>query len=234
MILFDMDWREEMLIFPAVKRAVSQLAKVTAWGFVAAAALWLLGLALLVVAVMLFPVAELPEEMPVWASAMESALLICGAGCEFLLALLLPCLYLLALWCHQVLVAGRGTAVTRWLLLFLLLFAFLHPVCEGWLLLSGKPLLANQMLLPAVLYTALPCVFALNWFRMAALPLRYRLLLLCFLLALPGNYILMGSLCVLLLPCFSFVPLRRLAAYAPLIVSLPPKDNEGRADEPQG
>lgn len=225
MTLFDIEWRDEYLIFPAVKRAVSVLAKVTAWGFVAAAALWLLGLvALLAVAAMLCSAAELPEEMPVWVSVTESAILICRAGREFLLALLLPCLYLLALWCHQVLLAGRGTVVTRFLLLCSLFFAFLHPVCAGWLLLSGKPLLVNQMLLPAVLYTVLPCVFAVNWFRMAALPLRYRLLLIFFLLALLGNYILMGSLCVLLLPCFSFVPLRRLAASAPRIVSLPPVD----------
>lgn len=224
MNLSEFEWRDEILIFPAVKRAVSVLAKVTAWGFVAAAALWLLGLALLVVAVMLLSAVESPAEVPAWASVVESAILICGAGREFLLALLMPCLYLLALWCHQVLLAGRGAAVTRWLLLCLLFFAFLHPVCEGWLLLSGKPLLVNQMLLPAVLCTVLPCVFAVNWFRMAALPLRYRLLLISFLLVLLGSYILAGSLCVLLLPCFSFVPLRRLAAYAPLIVSLPPVD----------
>lgn len=224
MTLFDLEWRDEYLIFPAVKRAVSRLAQLTAWGFVAAAALWLLGLALLVVAAMLFSAAELPEEMPVWVSVMEPTILICGAGGEFLLALLLPCLYLLALWCHQVLVAGRGTVVTRWLLLVLLFFAFLHPVCEGWLLLSGKPLLVNQFLLPAVLDTVLLCVVAVNWFRVAALPLRYRFLLLFFLLSLEGSYILPGSFFVLLLSCFSFVPLRLLARYAPLIVSLPPKD----------
>lgn len=224
MTLFDIEWRDEYLIFPAVKRAVSVLAKVTAWGFVAAAALWLLGLALLVGELGLLSAAGDSDEALVWLSRCEMIQFLGGEGREFLLALLLPCLYLLALWCHQVLLAGRGTAVTRWLLLFLLLFAFLHPVCTGWLLLSGKPLLVNQMLLPAVLYTVLPCVFAVNWFRMAALPLRYRLLLIFFLLALLGNYILMGSLCVLLLPCFSFVPLRRLAAYAPRIVSLPPVD----------
>lgn len=224
MILFNVDWREEMLIFPAVKRAVSRLAKVTAWGFVTAAALWLLGLALLVGELGLLSSAGNSDEALVWVSRCEMTKFLCIVGTEFLQSLLLPCLYLLALWCHQVLLAGRGTVVTRFLLLCSLFFAFLHPVCAGWLLLSGKPLLANQMLLPAVLYTMLPCVYAVNWFRMAALPLRYRLLLLCFLLALVGNYILPGSFFVLLLPCFSFVPLRLLARYAPLIVSLPPKE----------
>lgn len=225
---FDLEWRDEYLIFPAVKRAVSRLARLTAWGLVAAAALWLLGLALLVVAAILCSAAELPDEMPVWVSVTESAILICGVGHEFLLSLLPPCLYLLALWCHQVLLAGRGAMVTRWLLLCLLFFAFLHSVCTGWLLLSGKLLLANQFLLPAVLYTALPCVVAVNWFRMASLPLRYRLLLLCFLFALVGSYIFPGSFFVLLLPCFSFVPLRLLAHYAPLIVSLPPKEEPSK------
>lgn len=222
MTLFDIEWRDECLIFPAVKRAVSVLAKVTAWGFVAAAALWLLGLALLVT--MLFASAGTSDAVIDEVSLWESAFFLCGAGREFLLALLMPCLYLLVLWCHQVLLAGRGMAVTRWLLLFLLFFAFLHAVCMGWLLARGKPLLANQMLLPAVLYTVLPCVVVVNWFRMAALPLRYRLCLIFFLLALLGSYILAGSFLVLLLPCFSFVLMRRLAAYAPLIVSLPPKD----------
>lgn len=224
MTLFDLEWRDEILIFPAVKHAVSMLARVTAWGFVAVAALWLLGLVLLVVAAMLFDAAEPPAELPAWASVVESAILLCGVGREFLLALLMPCLYLLALWCHQVLLAGRGAVATRWLLLGLLFFALLHPVCEGWLLVSGKPLLVNQFLLPAVLCTALPCVFAVNWFRMAALPLRYRLLLMFFLVSLLGNYIRSGSVFVLLLPCFSYVPLRLLVHYAPLIVSLPPKD----------
>lgn len=224
MTLFDLEWRDEYLIFPALKRAVSRLAQLTAWGFVAAAALWLLGLALLVGELGLLSSAGNSDEALVWGSRCEMTKFLCIVGSEFLQSLLLPCLYLLALWCHQVLLAGRGTVVTRFLLLCSLFFAFLHPVCAGWLLLSGKPLLVNQMLLPAVLYSVLPCVYAVNWFRMAALPLRYRLLLLCFLLALVGNYILPGSFFVLLLPCLSFVLLRRLAQTAPLIVSLPPKE----------
>lgn len=224
MTLFDLEWRDEYLIFPAVKRAASRLAQLTAWGFVAAAALWLLGLALLVGELGLLSSAGNSDEALVWVSRCEMTKFLCIVGSEFLQSLLLPCLYLLALWCHQVLVAGRGTVVTRWMLLFLLMFAFLHPICECRLLLSGKPLLANQMLLPAVLYTMLPCVYAVNWFRMAALPLRYRLLLLSFLLALVGSYILPGSFFVLLPPCFSFILLRRLAQTAPLIVSLPPKE----------
>lgn len=222
----DFEWRDEILIYPAVKRAVAMLARVTAWGFLSAAALWLLGFALLLGAMILIPEASAPEEATIWVTYYEIVNFICGAGREFLLALLLPCLYLLALWCHQVLLAGRGITVTRWLLLCMLFFAFLHPVCMGWEALCGKPLLVNQFILPAVLYTVMPCVFAANWFRMAALPLRYRLLLLFFLLSLVGNYILMGSFFVLLLPCFSFVPLRLLATYAPLIVSLPPKEEQ--------
>lgn len=224
---FDVEWRDEILIFPAVKRAVSVLAKVTAWGYVAAAALWLMGLALLVWAAFCLSADEVSEEAIVWVSCFEIANFICGAGHVFLLALLVPCLYLLALWCHQVLLAGRGISAMRWLLLILLFFSFLHPLCEGWLLWSGKPLLTNQVLLPAVLYTVLPCAFTVNWFRMAALPLRYRLLILFFLLTLVGNYILMGSFFVLLLPCFSFAPLRLLARNASLIISLPPKQ-EGK------
>lgn len=222
----DFEWRDEILIYPAVKRAVAMLARVTAWGFVVSAVLWLLGLGLLVGKTVLFADAGVSDNAIDAVSGFEMAFYLCGVGCESLQALLVPCLYLLALWCHQVLLAGRGTLVTRWLLLFLLFFAFLHPVCVGWVWLFCKPLLVNQMLLPAVLYTVLPCAFAVNWFRMVSLPLRYRLLLLFFLLSLVGNYILTGSFFVLLLPCFSFVPLRLLARYAPLIVSLPPKEEQ--------
>lgn len=220
---YDIAWRDECLIFPAVKRAVSVLAKLTAWGFVAVATLWLLGFILLVGVLILGSVSEITADTSLWMTRMELATLICEAGCEFLSALLLPCLYLLALWCHQVLVAGRGNVVTRLLLLFLLFFAFLHPVCTGWLFLSGTPLLVNQFLLPAVLYTVLLCVFVVNWFRIEALPLKFRLLLLLFIVSLLGCYILPGSVLVLLLPCFSFVLLRRLASLAPLVASLPPK-----------
>lgn len=220
----DVECRDEILIFPAVKRAVSVLAKVTAWGFVAAAALWLSGLALLLGSWLLLSVTEPPVKAIVWVTYMGVSTLVCEVGSEFLSALLLPCLYLLALWCHQVLLAGRGTVVTRWLLLILLFFSFLHPVCRGYLLLRGHPLMEEQFLLADLLYTILPCIVAVNWFRMTALPLRYRLLLVFFLLALAGNGICEGSFIVLLLPCFSFWPLRLLARYAPLIVSLPPKE----------
>lgn len=214
MTLFDVEWRDEYLIFPVVKCAVAVLAKVTLGLYIAAALMWLVGLVVLCTA---------PYE--------GSALFLMAVGLgELLSALAVPCLYVLALWCHQVLLAGRGMAVSRWLLLFLLFFAFLHPVCASYTLVTEQLLLVNQALLPAMLYTVLPCVFLFNRGRMAALPLRYRMLLLFFLLALLGQYILQGSFLILLMPCFSFAPLRLLARYAPQIVCLPPRETNKTAE----
>lgn len=207
MTLFEFEWRDEYLIYPVVKGAAAVLARVTAGLYCAAALFWLAGLALLCCA------------PPGGADAFVA---VAGLG-ELSAAVAVSCLYLLALWCHQVLLAGRGMTATRWQLLFLLFFALLHPVCVGHELLTGAPLLVNQFLLPAVLYASLLCVFLFNWFRMAALPLRYRMLLSLFFLTLLGQYILQGSFLILLLPCFAWVPLRLLARYAPRIVSLPPK-----------
>lgn len=207
-------WRDEYLIYPAVKSAVAALARVTAYLYVAAALFWLAGLALLCCAP---------------ACGADAFIAVAGLG-ELAVALAVPCLYLLALWCHQVLLAGRGMAATRWLLLFLLFFAVLYPVCEVYQLLTGEPLLVNQFLLPAVLDTVLFCVCGFNWFRMAALPLRDRVLLLLFFLTLLGQYILQGSFLILLLPCFSWRSLGLLARYAPKIVSLPPRETPTKED----
>lgn len=205
-------WRDEYLIFPAVKSTVAVLAQVTAGLYIAAALFWSVGLALLCGAPHCWP---------------ESFFVIAVLE-ELATATALPCLYLLALWSHQVLLAGRGMTVTRWVLLSLLFFAFLHPVCVGYALLTGAPLLVNQFLLPAVLYTVLPCIVLFNLFRMAALPLRCRALLLLFSLSLLGQYILQGSFLILLPPCFGWAPLRLLGHYAPRIVSLPPKEADAK------
>lgn len=213
MMLNEIEWRDEYLIYPAVKRAVAVVASMAAYLYVAAALLWLAGLGLLCFA---------PADG-------VAAFVATACLADFFVASAAPCLYLSALWCHHVLLAGRGVAATRWILLFLLFFAFLHPVCVGYEMLVGAPLLVNQVLLPSVLYTVLPGVFLFNWFRMAALPLRFRMLLLLFFCCLLGRYILQGSFLTLLLPCLAWVPLRLLARCAPQIVSLPPRD----ADEEQ-
>lgn len=207
MTLNELGWRDEYLIYPAVKSAVAVLARLTAYLYVAAALFWGAGLALLCCA----------------RTGSEDAFIMVSGVSELAAALAVPCLYLLALWCHHVLLAGRGMTASRWLLFFLLFFAFLHSVCVGYELLTGGALLlVNQFLLPPVLYTVLTCAFVFNWLRMSALPLRYRLLLLCFFLTLLGQYILQGSFLTLLLPCFAWEPLRLLARYAPQIASLPP------------
>lgn len=208
MTLSEIEWRDEYLIYPAVKRMIAVLSRMTAHLYVAAALFWVAGLGLLCFA---------PADC-------VAAFVATTSLADFFVAAAAPGLYLSALWCHHVLLAGRGVTATRRMLFFMLFFAFLHPVCVGYEMMTGAPLLVNQSLLPAVLYTVLPSVFFCNWFRMTALPLRYRLLLLLFFICLLGRYILQGSFLMLLLPCFSYIPLRLLAHYAPQIVSLPPRD----------
>lgn len=209
MMLFDLEWRDEYLIFPAVKRAVSLLARVTLWGY-------------LIVFVLLPPLSVLVYQ---WAD-LHAIVELSG---RFFDALLLSLLYLTALWCHQVLLACRGIAATRWLLLLMCFFAFLHAVCAGYTALTNKCLLVNQFFLPAALNTVLAICVALNWFRMAAAPLGLRVRLLLFAGALLGRYMFGMTPFILLFDVLlvwaAWKPLRLLTRYAPLIVSLPPKEN---------
>lgn len=208
MTIFDLEWRDEYLIFPAVKRVVSVLAKVTWWGYL--------------IIFLLFP--PLSALIGQWANLGDYI----SHSETFFDALLLAFLYLTALWCHQVLLAGSGNVITRWLLFLLTFFAFLHPVCAGYTVLTGKCLLVNQGLLPAVLNTVLALCVVFNWVRMAAAPMELRVRLVLFAGALLGRYLFGLTPLILffdiLLVWAAWKPLQLLAHYAPLIVSLPPKD----------
>lgn len=207
----------EWLIFPAVKRAVAGMARAAAWGYVLVAALWLLGL----VPVLIWNGELMPVEVAAFL-ALSTVLRV------VLAALLLLALYVLALWSHHVLLAGRGLAATRWILLLLLPMAALHPLCEVCFCLSGAALFANQAMLPVVLYTSLAASVSLNWFCMAALPLRLRCALLLFVWLLVVQYVLAVPVLLLLLPCAGFLPLRGLARLSPLVVSLPPRETSDK------
>lgn len=221
MLLFNVDWREEMLLYPVVKQAVSVLARVTAWGYVAVALLWLAGLLLLgfgYACVSVFGAEPITDVV-----SLLTVMSVCTyVLSQLLYALLLPCLYVTAIWCHEVLLAGRGLGLTRWMLLFLLLFSFLCPVCEIYTAVTGKLLLLNQFILPPVLATAPAAAVVMNWGCMTAAPLRLRVLLVLFGGALVLSYLASGSLVLLLLPLVAWKPLRALARYAPLVASLPP------------
>ena len=221
MLLFNVDWREEMLLYPAVKQAVSSLARVTAWGYVALALLWLTGLLFLVCCLVCVSVVG-AEAAACIVSGLTVATLSLSFLSQLLYALLLPCLYVAAIWCHEVLLAGRGLVVTRCLLILLLFFSFLYPVCEIYTAVTGGLLLPNQFILPAVLTTSLAAAVVMNWGCMIAAPLRLRVLLVLFGGGLVLSYLAAGSVAVLLLPCFAWLPLRSLARYALLVVSLPP------------
>lgn len=210
-------WRDEWLILPVVRRWVGRMAAACAWAVAAYAAT---------------AAAEIATGVGGFSVSMLFGLLTQAAGQLFLL-LYLP----LALWCHIVLLAGRGLLLTRGLLLFCLVMAFVHLVCLLFTLCTGETLLAQQGLLPLLLAVLLQLGGILNWGRMTAAPLLLKLrgmaaplLWLCAYVTdvpetLPAAVFFKALLCLCM-----FVPLRHLAYYAPLIVSLPPQESSGEEE----
>lgn len=205
-------WRDEWLILPVVRGWVSRMAAACAWAVAAYAAT---------------AAAEIATGVGGFSVSVLFGLLTQAAGQLFFL-LYLP----LALWCHIVLLAGRGLPLTRSILLFCLLMAFVHLGCLLFTLCTGETLLAQQGLLPLLLALLLQLGGILNWGRLAAAPLLLKLrgmavplLWLCAYVTdapetLPAAVFFKALLCLCV-----FVPLRHLAYYAPLIVSLPPQEN---------
>lgn len=210
-------WRDEWLILPVVRGWVGRMAAACAWlaaGYAVSAA------------------AEIAAGVAGFSVSVLFGLLTQAAGQLFFL-LYLP----LALWCHIVLLAGRGLLLTRGMLLFCLLMAFVHLACLLFTLCTGETLLVQQGLLPLLLTVLLQLGGIFNWGRMAAAPLLLKLrgmaaplLWLCAYVTdapetLPAAVFFKALLCLCV-----FVPLRRLAYYAPLIVSLPPLESSEKEE----
>lgn len=211
-------WRDEWLILPVVRGWVSRMAAACAW--LAA------GCAVSAAAEMVFGLLNVPM------AALPCGLLSQAAAFLFFL-LLVP----LVLWCHIVLLLWRGTAFTRGLLVFVLVLTAAYAVCALFTLCTGEALLAQQGLLPLLLPILLQVCVAINMERMAAAPqaLKLRaigtplLWLFAYVTDVPG--MLLAAVLFKALLCYCvFEPLRQLAHYAPLIVSLPPLENSGEDD----
>jgi hypothetical protein len=160
--------------------------------------------------------------------ACESMAFACYCTADALFYLLLALLVLLALWCHNVLLAGRGFAFTRFLLLFGIFLALTMLVSMTYSFFTGTLLLARQYEIPFILWVLLSCSLLLNLGNMAALPAKgrwliggYMLLLLLILLTKDTPLLPLCILFEILWSIAGYKLLRRLAAAAPHIISMP-------------
>ena len=152
----------------------------------------------------------------------------CYCTADALFYLLLALLMLLALWCHNVLLAGRGFTFTRYMLMFGIFMALTLLVCMPYSFFSGTLLLARQYEIPFILWVILTCSLLLNLGNMAALPTKgrwlmggYMLLLLLILLTKDNQLLPLCMLFEILWSIAGYKLLRRLADTAPLIISMP-------------
>ncbi len=200
---------EEWLIFPRTRRLVSELAKIC-------------GLCLLISAagiggILLFAAGADNLGAGLWQIA------------DLCLPLHLLLLSLLMLWCHDVLLSGRGLGISRFLLAFCALQAGLYVVCSFYTLLpTNELLLPLQELLPCIVWAILAVCTLLNLGNMAALPTKWKCLLFAyFLLLLPvlltrnTELFLIAELAKIPCAACGFFLFRALSRLAPRIISLP-------------
>ena len=202
----------EYHILPTVRSAVARLASITRWVLYICAGLALAEPALLVL------------QLPL-------AGILSGMGSTVLLYTGLSLLAILTAWAHTVLLAGRGSVITRWLMWVGALLSPLAPICWCYSMFTGKLLLYRQTELPYILTTLLLLTAVINIPRMAAAPwqLQVRLVALPLLLLLALSFdapglILVSTAFKLLAATLASNPLRQFANAAPRIISLPPRD----------
>lgn len=199
-------------IFPLVRQVVRQLALVAAYAAIASAGLSLLGVVLL----------EAMSLLPVAVGSLFIA--------DSLLYLHLALLPFIMLWCHEVLPAGRGFTLTRYLLFLAAFNGVLLLVCESYLAVTGGLLLARQAEIPAFIWVVVLCSFLFNLGNLSAAPAKwkwlyglYLFLLLPALLIAGTPLLLPGAVCKILVAAAGSPLLQALARLAPRIVSLPEK-----------
>ncbi|MBR5889634.1 MAG: hypothetical protein IKY92_06295 [Akkermansia sp.] len=202
----------EYPILPAVRQLVSRLAAAARYALLACAVLAVVEPLLLVLYLPLGGIA-------------------CGLVSSFLLQVAVVLVVLVAVWCHVVLLAGRGNVITRWMLAACSCLAPIAPVSWVYTLFSGELLLYRQGELILILCIVLLLAAALNIPRMAAArwQLQLRVLLLPLLLLL----VLCCDVPGLVLPCAALKvlatwvaasPLRMLQSVAPRIIAMPELD----------
>lgn len=154
--------------------------------------------------------------------------LLCGILGKIAIPLSVALLGILLPWGHAVLLAERGWAITRYLLLSLSLLALLYPFLDVWALLNGHPLLHNQALLAPTLYALWFLTAIANFGFMAAAPLTLQLRIVALPLLLMGvhltdypDLLMLHAVLKIALAAAVSQPALMLAKTAPLIISMP-------------
>ena len=203
---------DDVLIYPALRALVAKLAT------------WAAGLALLCA---LSALAELLLA-PV---GLVGVALFCGSLSELLMSLLQPLVIWVGLWCHMVLLAGRGMELTRYGLLTVAVLALMMPVCTLYLLLVDEPLLLRQAELPLICNVVLAVCVLLNlprgtaagWWRLVLLS-AYAIMAVFYSLTNMPELVWLSDICKIAACAAIYYPLRALSRYAPRVVSLPELD----------
>lgn len=204
----------ELLIYPVVRALVAKLAALGS-GMALACAVTAAG------ELILAPLGYL------------GAALFAGSLSELFMSLLLAVLMWPALWCHMVLLSGRGMEFTRYLLLVAAVLSLLMPVCSGYLMLTGEPLLLRQADLPLIctlllalcVYLNLPRGVAAGWLRLSLLSV-FAAASLLYALSNVQAFVWINDLLKILACGVIWHPLRELSRYAKRVVALPPPDEQ--------
>lgn len=138
-----------------------------------------------------------------------------------------------ALWCHEVLLARRGSAFTRMAGIFTAFLSLLWLASTLYSTLTGALLFIRQQELPIWIMTLLLASILFNLPNMAAAPLRWRILLLLYplthlLASILGSVrtlpsLLAGDTLSTLSGLAAALLLLKLSRLAPRIVSMPKK-----------
>lgn len=170
-------------------------------------------------------------------AATEFLLLLCGIGVglifgdisDNLMSLTIALLSIPILWCHDVLLAKRGTVFTRFMCVFSIILSVLLWICTLYTLCTQTLLLPKQseltLIIPSIYFLA--TIFNIQ--NMAAAPLKLKIMILSFFVLLLATAIFLvippvSLLLKLILTCLGLPLLTKLKQTAPLIISLPPRE----------
>ena len=150
-----------------------------------------------------------------------------GIISDQLLEVFISFLSLIALWCHHVLLARRGYAITRFLMSFSAVMSGIFMICMVYTLATGEFLLVKQHQTPILVACIIMMAVLCNLNNMAAASRMFRFGLVVFVVALLGAGITAGVLIpisllfkiVMAVPAYIF--LKKLEQVAPRIISMP-------------
>ena len=198
----------EYFIFIPVKRFIACIARISRYLLASSLVAGLLAIALYIIGFL-----PLGIFSAVLSDLMYDVLFI-------LLSILTP-------WCHNVLVAGRGHHLTRFLSGFTTIMGGIYLVCIIYSLIVGEKLLIKQDICPTLISLFILICTLTNLNNLAAASFKLRTRLTCFCLCLLGAGITLGVLPLICLvfkiACYflGYKLLYTLEQVAPRIISMP-------------